>query len=235
MGYTYTLCSACTFCLVGRCSDLFGRRWVIVGGTVLAFVGAILASQAQSITVMIIAMTIQAVASSTQVAFQFVLGELVPIGKRFIVMSTIFAWSILGGGIGISIGILFATHTATSWRGAFYFLAALDILAFVLLFLFYHPPTFHDLEKTKTKRQVLMEFDYLGLVLFTGGFFVFLMGLSWGGSAYPWDSAHVIVSLVVGVVVLGLFVAWGEYSPSSHQGFFKLKFINSSVQNGRQI
>lgn len=176
---------------------------------------------------MIIAMTIQSVASSTQIAFQFVLGELVPIGKRFIVMSTIFAWSILGGGIGVSIGILFANHTAPSWRSAFYFLAALDVLAFVLLFAFYHPPTFKDLEKTKTKRQVLAEFDYPGLILFTGGFFVFLMGLSWGGAAYAWDSPQVIASLVTGAVVLGIFIAWGQYP--------QRRFLSRQARRGTKV
>lgn len=34
------------------------------------------------------------------------------------------------------------------------------------------------------------------------------MGLNWGGSVYPWVSAHVIVSIVVGFVALCAFVFW---------------------------
>lgn len=50
--------------------------------------------------------------------------------------------------------------------------------------------------------------DVVGIVLFTGGLVVFLMGLSWGGSAYPWDSAHVIATMVVGGCSLVALVLW---------------------------
>ncbi|CAK7213428.1 hypothetical protein SBRCBS47491_001793 [Sporothrix bragantina] len=208
MGYAYTLCSACTFCLVGRFSDLFGRRWVIIGGTVLGLVGAIIGSQAKTIPVVIAAMAIQGVASSTQIAFQFVMGELVPIGRRFIVMATMFAWSILGGGIGIAIGLMFSTHTSVGWRGAFYYLIGLDVAALTLLVFFYFPPSFHDLEKRKTKMQVLKEFDFVGLFLFISGFCLFLISISFGGNTYPWKSSQVIALLVVGICLLGVFIVW---------------------------
>jgi hypothetical protein len=34
------------------------------------------------------------------------------------------------------------------------------------------------------------------------------MGLNWGGSVWPWSSAHVIATIVVGFVALCLFVLW---------------------------
>jgi len=33
---------------------------------------------------------------------------------------------------------------------------------------------------------------------------------AWGGSAYPWHSAHVIAALVVGFVALIAFAIYGE-------------------------
>lgn len=38
------------------------------------------------------------------------------------------------------------------------------------------------------------------------------MGLNWGGSVYPWSSAHVIATIVVGVVALVLFVLWESFA-----------------------
>lgn len=35
-----------------------------------------------------------------------------------------------------------------------------------------------------------------------------LLGLNWGGQAFAWDSAPVMVTLVVGVVVCAVFVGW---------------------------
>ena len=58
------------------------------------------------------------------------------------------------------------------------------------------------------KAYWIKNFDYFGLLLFTAGFVVFVMGLSWGGAAYPWKSAAVITAIVGGFAVLVAFVLW---------------------------
>ena len=55
--------------------------------------------------------------------------------------------------------------------------------------------------------------DFGGIVLFSGGLILFLLGLSWGGELYPWGSARVIATLVVGLVVLVIFVLYGKIMP----------------------
>lgn len=52
--------------------------------------------------------------------------------------------------------------------------------------------------------------DFVGIVLFVAGLLLFLMGLSWGGQLYPWRSAHVIATIVVGLVLLIVFGFYGE-------------------------
>ena len=52
--------------------------------------------------------------------------------------------------------------------------------------------------------------DFVGLVLFSGGLAVFLIGLSWGSGSYSWKSAHVIATIVVGAIGLILFVLYGK-------------------------
>jgi hypothetical protein len=37
------------------------------------------------------------------------------------------------------------------------------------------------------------------------------MGLNWGGASWPWDSAHVISTIVVGFFALVAFVVWECY------------------------
>lgn len=49
--------------------------------------------------------------------------------------------------------------------------------------------------------------------LFAGGFVAFLLGLSWGGGVYPWKSAAVISSILVGSVTLIVFVLYEIYAP----------------------
>jgi len=78
----------------------------------------------------------------------------------------------------------------------------------------YFPPTFDDKYKhKKTKRQVLIDFDFVGLILLVGGMLIFLMGISWGGSLYAWKSAHVIGCIVVGFVTLVAFVLYESLMP----------------------
>jgi hypothetical protein len=51
--------------------------------------------------------------------------------------------------------------------------------------------------------------DFVGLVLFSGGLATFLIGLAWGEGTYPWNSAHVIATIVIGAVALIAFVLYG--------------------------
>jgi len=58
------------------------------------------------------------------------------------------------------------------------------------------------------------EIDVGGIFLFTGGILLFIMGLSWGGVQYPWKSAHVISTIVVGFSMCVVFVFYGmSYRP----------------------
>lgn len=94
VGYAYNLVLACTLSLVGRLSDIFGRRWFFICGNFIALVGTVICAVAVNVPMLIVGMAIASAGVATQVSFQYVLGELVPLEKRFIVMSTVFPWSL---------------------------------------------------------------------------------------------------------------------------------------------
>lgn len=85
-------------------------------------------------------------------------------------------------------------------------------LAILFLFFFYHPPTFDLLHECKTKRQLIKELDYVGIFLWTAGLTVFLMGISWGGTMYPWKSAATISALIVGAALLAALFVWESFA-----------------------
>lgn len=62
--------------------------------------------------------------------------------------------------------------------------------------------------RIKVLRSGLVTLDFGGIFLFIAGVGLLILGTSWGGSSYPWTSAAVITSLVIGVVMLICFVAW---------------------------
>lgn len=77
----------------------------------------------------------------------------------------------------------------------------------------YYPPSFNEKwAHKKTRRQVIEDFDFIGLILFSSGLLIFLMGISWGGSYYPWKSAHVIATIVVGFLSLVAFVLYETFA-----------------------
>jgi MFS family permease len=70
---SYTLTSAVTLTIIGRVSDIFGRRWVFVGGAALGVLGAIICSVAQNVTTLIVGTTIMGIAAATQLSYFYVL------------------------------------------------------------------------------------------------------------------------------------------------------------------
>lgn len=61
------------------------------------------------------------------------------------------------------------------------------------------------------KKEFIENFDYAGVFLVTLGLLLFLMGISWGGTLYPWKSAAVISTIVIGFAVIVAFVLWEMY------------------------
>lgn len=53
ISYVYNACLAVFLCLVGRLGDIFGRRYIFIGGALLAVIGSIICATANSINVLI--------------------------------------------------------------------------------------------------------------------------------------------------------------------------------------
>ncbi|OAL44211.1 TRI12-domain-containing protein [Pyrenochaeta sp. DS3sAY3a] len=210
---SWTLTLAVGYTLVGRFSDLFGRRWFFTGSSALALIG--FGATAQSINQLIGANVLIGLAAASQLSFTYVLGELVPIKDRFAVFCGLFIISFPVAGLGPYLSRLFIAHTGPGWRWNYYFSIIINGIATILWFLCYHPPAFEHLHKNRSKWQELKDIDITGIILFTGGLLLFLMGLSWGGQLYEWSSAHVIATMVVGFIMLVAFVLWELYAPLS--------------------
>lgn len=204
----YTLTLAIGQTLVGRLSDIFGRRWFFISGNILALIGCIICAVATNINMVIGGTTLIGLAASTQLSFTFVVGELVPMEYRFMGNAFIYLWSIPFSGLGPLVAYSFVLHTEAGWRWCYYLMIIVNGLGVLCWYFFYHPPTFYMKHRTTTRWAMVKNFDFVGFILFTGGLLIFLMGLSWGGTVYPWNSAHVIGTMVVGFVACVAFVSW---------------------------
>ncbi|KAL6240300.1 hypothetical protein RBB50_012787 [Rhinocladiella similis] len=207
-GLTQTI----VYVILGRASDLFGRRWFAITGNALCVIGYLICSRAHSIKMVIGGMTIAGFGYGAQLGCLYIaVPELVPHKYRFTVVG--FSMSFLSpfSSISTAIARLFSTNTEQGWRWVFYFLAIISGVACILQVTCYFPPDFHLLHKTRTKRDALRKFDYGGLFIFIGSATSILLGLSWGGQKYPWASGQVIGTIVAGGVGLIGFFIWEKF------------------------
>lgn len=212
IGLVNTLMLAVGSTLVGRLTDIFGRRWFIILSCILAIVGCAISATAQSVDVLIGGNVLIGLAGAAQNSIPFVLGELIPLRHRFLVAGLMYFWALPTAAFGPAIAYSFVANTAAGWRWTYYLMLIVNVISTFLWYFAYHPPTFH-MKNKRSRMQVIRDFDFVGMILFSGGLLVFLMGLSWGGSVYPWASAHVITTVVVGVVALVAFVLYECFRP----------------------
>ncbi|KXJ90410.1 fungal trichothecene efflux pump [Microdochium bolleyi] len=203
-----TLSLSFAFTILGRLSDLFGRRWFFIGGNIIALVGIIVCAFAPNINTLIAGSAIYGLGETVQLSFNVALGELVPNKYRPAVMSFIFFTNAPIASFGPLIARKFISTPGMGWRWCYYINIICCGLAIVFLFLFYHPPTFELLHERKTKRQLLKELDYVGIFLWTSGLTLFLMGVSLGGSIYPWISAAPLTTILLGAALLAALIVY---------------------------
>lgn len=67
------------------------------------------------------------------------------------------------------------------------------------------------LAKDRPLKQKLRQIDFTGFVIFAAACVLFLMGLEYGGTTYPWSSSVVIGLLCGGVAMYAIFVGWSIY------------------------
>lgn len=206
---SWTLLSAVSFTLLGRLSDIFGRRWFFAGSTGAAVIGSIIGATATHIDTLIAASVFCGFASAGQLSINYTIGELVPIRHRFAANGLIFLFTLPTSALSPYIARLFIVQTSVGWRGIYYLGIAIHGASFLLWVIFYHPPRFDHLHRNRSKSDELRDMDFGGIFLFVAGSVLFLLGLSWGGQLYPWASPSVLCTLIIGLLVLVAFVLYG--------------------------
>lgn len=71
----YTLGTAVCLLLFGRLADVFGRRYFVIGGNVLALIGCIIAATAKNIDTIVGGMVFKGLGAGVQQSFTIFLAE----------------------------------------------------------------------------------------------------------------------------------------------------------------
>ncbi|EFX02179.1 major facilitator superfamily transporter [Grosmannia clavigera kw1407] len=199
VGSAFMLAAAASTANWGKFSDVWGRKPVLLAASAVFFLGCALCGAATSLAMLIAGRAVQGVgAGGLLTLVNIIIGDIFSArerGKYYGMIGMVWATaSALGPIVGG------ALTNNVSWRWCFYINLPISGTAFFIILFTLHLPTPHT-----PLLAGLRSIDWLGSLLITGGTLMLLMGLQYGGNAYPWRSVTVICLIVFGVVTLVLF------------------------------
>lgn len=189
----YLLASTAVLPIVGKLSDMYGRKLFLVGGAAFFVLASMLCGLSQNMIQLSLFRGLQGIGGGVLMASVFTLASaLFPPAERArtqgIFSGTWGLASILGPLLG---GYLTDT---LGWRSVFYVNVPVGGIAVAVLWV-----AFTDVSREARSRSI----DYLGAGALLGAVVPFLLALTWGGRDYGWSSPQIIGLLTVSLVMLG--------------------------------
>ena len=212
---SYLLASATVIPIVSKLSDQFGRKWFFVVGVIIFLLGSALSGASQTIEQLIAFRAVQGLGAGIGISLVFtVVGDIFPPAERARWQGIFGAVYGLSSVFGPTLGGFLADHgpivgtfitDQSRWRWVFYVNLPIGIIALVAL-LVYLPANISVRSSRVTGWAGIRRIDFPGAALASAATICLLLGLTWGGQTYPWNSGQVIGALVAAVVLFATFV-----------------------------
>ncbi|PGH10941.1 hypothetical protein AJ79_05187 [Helicocarpus griseus UAMH5409] len=199
-GTGFLLAQTVTIPLYGSFSDIFGRKWALNLALGIFTFGSILCATAKNMQWLVAARVVKGLGAGGNLSLvSVIISDITSLQERGMYLSLVsLAWAI-GTIAGVPIGG--AIGERTSWRWAFWINVPICVISFTGLTIWLRLTT----AKTTLKEKIA-RIDFPGMIVFVGSTTSFLLGLTTGGTLHPWDSANVLVPLIVGIAGWCLFV-----------------------------
>ncbi|WP_083190642.1 MDR family MFS transporter [Serinicoccus hydrothermalis] len=190
------LVSAVVVPVVGKLSDLYGRKTFYLAGLVIFMVGSVVSGLAGSFWMLVAGRAIQGAGMGTLMPLsQTIIGDIIPArqrGKYQGLMGAVFGVTSVAGPLA---GGVITDHLG--WRWLFFTILPVGLLALAFVARYMHLP--HQRREAKI--------DVAGIITLSVAMVSILLATSWGGTTYPWVSAQVLGLYAVGLVGALAFVA----------------------------
>ncbi|KAK7911871.1 major facilitator superfamily domain-containing protein [Apiospora marii] len=203
IGGAYLLANAATGPIWAKCSDIWGRKPLLLAAVALFTAASLLAALSVSMTMLIAGRALQGVASGGMMQLvTIVISDLFSVRERSLYQGYVgFVWALAGS----SGPLLGGAFTQFDWRWSFWINLPIGGLTFLLLALFL------DVHNPRTRLgEGIKAIDWIGTVSILAVAVLLLLGLDFGGAIFPWNSPKVICLIVVGGLMIGFFV-FGEH------------------------
>jgi EmrB/QacA subfamily drug resistance transporter len=187
---------AATICVpvVGKLSDLLGRRIFYIIGISAFVIGSVACAAAQNMPELIAARVIAGAGGGAMLALTgATIGDIFPPRERAKWMGLIMTNYGIGSMVGPIVGGVIADQFG--WRWTFIVVVPLGVAALLLM----------SAVMPRIRRPGKPTVDWLGIFLLSLGLLGALVALTVGGVSVPWTSVQVIVALVFGAVMLIIF------------------------------
>ncbi|KAJ5611177.1 major facilitator superfamily domain-containing protein [Penicillium lagena] len=205
--------------LVSSLSDTFqARKHILVGASVISFIGAAIAPGSEDIYRLIAAQVLIGFGFSTVPLAYCVPSEILPRKWRPMAQAAMNVAAAIGAcSSPLIIGSLTRANAHTGWRYFYWIQMGLWGATAIGLFIGYRPPKRHTQLDHLSFGAKLLRLDLPGFFLLTVGLTLLLTGLNLGGGLYAWAAAPVLVTLIIGITTLLAF------------GIYEWKFVTTGI------
>ncbi|KAI0137772.1 MFS general substrate transporter [Hypoxylon sp. NC0597] len=195
---------------VGKLYSTFRLKAVMITFVLIFELGSLIAALSTSSKMLIIARTISGIGGSGILnGGSTIIAATVPIASRSLLNGVILGCFGVGQAVGPLIGG--ALTQGLTWRWCFYInLPVGGLVVFLFMFVIRLPVSRLSKKRMSLLERVL-EIDFVGFLAFAIGSLLFLIGLQWGGTVYPWNSPTVIGLMCGGVATIGVLGFWFAY------------------------
>jgi EmrB/QacA subfamily drug resistance transporter len=194
----YLLAQAVTIPAYGKLADLFGRKPILMVGTVVFLLGSVLSGVAWNMVALIAFRGVQGLgASAVQATTTTLAGDLYTLEERGRVQGWLASVWGIAAIIGPAIGGFFAEYA--TWRWIFYLNVPIGAAALLMIGRYLH-------EQIEPRHRRI---DYAGAALLVAGTGLLILGLLTGGVNWGWRSGPSIAIFAGALVALAAF-GWQE-------------------------
>lgn len=194
----YVLAQLVSMPILGKLSDIYGRKRFFLGGLIVFILGSILSGASQNIVELIAFRALQGIGGGAFFTVGLaIIGSSVRPEQRSRVLGITGSVFGLGAIAGPTVGSFLVQ--SLGWRWIFYVNLPVGVLSFVMV----------AVALREARGQVRKPVDWLGGLLLSGWVSFLLLGVLNGGSTYPWYSLPEAAFFAGFLVILPLFL-WQE-------------------------